>query len=121
MNLPSNTKPLIQGAIVGAIAATIVGFSWGGWVTGSTADKQVATATHDAKVTALASICVDRFRTQSDADNKLGELSKVNVWERARFIENTGFALMPGAKTADSDVARACAETLTNPPTTPKT
>ena len=63
MNLPTNTKPLIQGALIGAIAATIIGFSWGGWVTGGTADKQVATASHDATVAALATICVDRFRT----------------------------------------------------------
>ena len=32
MKLPTSTKPWIQGGIVGAIAAVIVGFSWGGWV-----------------------------------------------------------------------------------------
>jgi hypothetical protein len=121
MNLPTNTKPWIQGLVVGAIIATIVGFNWGGWVTGGTADKQAVTAAHDATVAALASICVDRFRAQSDAASKLGELSKVNMWERGGVIERSGFALMPGSKTTDGDVARACAETLTTPPTTPKT
>lgn len=120
MNLPTNTKPWIQGAVVGAVAAAIIGFSWGGWVTGGSSDKRAAVAAHDATVTALASICVDRFRAQGDAAVKLVELGKVSSWDRGGFIERSGFALMPGSKTADSDVARACAESLSNP-TTPKT
>lgn len=118
MNLPIHTKPWIQGAVVGAIAAAIVGFSWGGWVTGSTADKRVAVASHDATVTALASICADRFRAQTDAPAKLVELTKTSSWDRGNVIEKSGFALMPSEKSADSDVARACAESLL---TTPKT
>src|SRR5258708_3035801 len=50
MNIPPNTKPWIQGAVVGAVAAAIVGFSWGGWVTGSSANKQASVAAHDATV-----------------------------------------------------------------------
>jgi hypothetical protein len=119
MNLPTNTKPWIQGAAVGAIAATIVGFAWGGWVTGGSADKRVAVASHDATVTALASICAERFRAQGDAAVKLVELTKTNSWERGNVIERSGFALMPGGKTADTDVARACAESLAT--ATPKT
>jgi hypothetical protein len=119
MTLPSNTKPWIQGAIVGAIAAAVIGFTWGGWVTGGSSDKRAAVAAHDATVAALASICVERFRAQGDAAVKLGELSKVSSWDRGGFIERSGFALMPGSTTADSDVARACAESLST--TTPKT
>src|SRR5690242_10262975 len=78
MNLPTNTKPWIQGAVVGAIAATIIGFSWGGWVTGGSSDKRVAVAAHDATVTALASICAERFRAQPDAPAKLAELTKTS-------------------------------------------
>jgi len=112
MNLPTNTKPWIQGIVVGAIATAIVGFSWGGWVTGGSSDKRAAVAAHDATVVALASICADRFRAQADSPAKLVELSKVSSWDRGNFIEKSGFALMPGSKTADSDVARACAESL---------
>jgi hypothetical protein len=120
MNMPVNTKPWIQGAIVGAIAAVIVGFSWGGWVTGGSSDKHAALAAHDATVAALAPICVDRFRAQGDAAAKLTELAKASTWERGGVIERSGFAMMPGSKTADSDVARACAEILATP-VTPKT
>jgi hypothetical protein len=121
MNIPVNTKPWIQGAIVGAVVAAVIGFSWGGWVTGGSADRRVATADHDATVAALASVCAERFRAQGDATVKIGELSKASTWDRGGVIERSGFAVMPGSKTADSDVARACAESLTNPPTAPKT
>jgi hypothetical protein len=117
MKMPVNTKPWIQGIVVGAVAAMIIGFSWGGWVTGSSSDKQAASAAHDAMVAALAPICVDRFRAQADASTKLGELAKASTWERGGLIEKSGFAMMPGSKTADTDVARACAEILATPKT----
>ncbi|MFI5000002.1 MAG: hypothetical protein ACHQK9_08995 [Reyranellales bacterium] len=120
MNMPTNTKPWIQGAAVGAVVLAIVGFSWGGWTTGGNADKRALAAAHDAVVVALAPICVERFQAQGDAANKLGELTKASSWERGNLIERSGFAMMPGSKTTDSDVARACAEILSNPPT-PKT
>ena len=116
MNMPVNTKPWIQGAIVGGVAAMIVGFSWGGWVTGGSSDKHAASAARDATVAALAPICVDRFRAQGDATTKLVELTKASSWERGNLVEKSGFAMMPGSKTADTDVARACAEILATPP-----
>ena len=116
MNMPVNTKPWIQGAFVGAVAAMIVGFSsWGGWVTGGTSSKQSAVAAHDATVLALAPICVDRFRAQGDAAAKLAELTKASTWERGTIVEKSGFALMPGSTTTDTDVARACAAILATP------
>ena len=120
MNMPTWLSPGLYGAACGAIAITVVGFSWGGWVTGGSSDKRAAVAAHDATVSALASICADRFRAQADAAGKLVELSKTSSWDRGNFIEKSGFALMPGNKTADSDVARACAESLAVV-TTPKT
>ena len=110
---------LLQGAAAGAIATLIVGFYWGGWVTGGTARKDAALAAHNAMVVALAPICADRFRAQGDGPAKIAELAKASSWERGSVVEKSGFALMPGSKTTDSDVARACAEMLATP--TPKT
>jgi hypothetical protein len=39
MNVPASVKPAVWGAIGGAIAAIVIGFAWGGWVTGGTAGK----------------------------------------------------------------------------------
>jgi hypothetical protein len=117
MQFPTNTKPMVWGAVVGAVACMIVGFSWGGWVTGGTARKDAATAAHDAVVVALAPICAAQYRAQSDGPAKIAELAKASSWERGSVVEKSGYALMPGSKTTDSDVARACAEMLATPPT----
>ena len=112
MNLPKDTKPFLWGAAAGAVALAVVGFSWGGWVTGGTSSKLVATATHDSTVMALAPLCAERFRAQGDATAKLAELGKASTWDRAGIVERGGFATQPGGKSANSDVARACAEIL---------
>ena len=49
----------------------IVGFSWGGWVTGGTARQTAETMARDAVVTRLAPICV----TQSGRDLGKGRSS----------------------------------------------
>lgn len=116
MKFPVNTKSVVWGAVAGAAACMIIGFSWGGWVTGGTARKDAATTAHDAVVMALAPICADRFRAQTDAPARIAELAKSSSWERGSVVEKSGYALMPGSKMADSDVARACAEMLASPP-----
>lgn len=120
MAMPRNISTLIWSAVGGAVLCAVVGFTWGGWVTGGTARKESAAAVRDAVVVALAPICVDRFNRQPDAAAKITELSKASTWDRGNVIAKSGFATMPGAKDADTDVARACAEILANPPT-PKT
>ena len=112
MKLPENTNAYVWGAVIGAVALAVVGFGWGGWVTGGTATKTAATAASDAKVAALAPICADRFRAQGDSAAKIAELAKASSWDRGNVVEKSGFATMPGSKTTDSDVARACAEIL---------
>ena len=120
MDMPKTTKPLIQGAVIGAVACAILGFTWGGWVTGSTARKDAGVAAHNATVAALAPLCAERFRAQGDATAQMAELAKTSTWARSSLVEKSGFAALPGSKTGDSDIARACVELLMAP-ATPKT
>jgi hypothetical protein len=120
MNFPKSTKPLIQGAVIGAVVCAIVGFTWGGWVTGATARQNAGVAAHNATVTALAPLCAERFRAQGDATAQMAELAKTSTWARSSFLEKSGFASLPGSTTGDSDIARACVELLMAP-ATPKT
>ena len=120
MKMSTNTKPLIQGTVLGAIACAVIGFTWGGWVTGGTARKDAGVAAHNATVAALAPFCAERFRAQGDAPAKMAELAKASTWERTTVVEKSGFAVMPGTKSNDSDIARACVELLLAP-ATPKT
>ena len=115
MKIPANTKPWLQGAVVGAIAIAVVGFSWGGWVTGGTSARNSASASHEAVVAALAPICVERFRSQSDSILRTADLVKTSHWERRAAIEKSGYATTPGSIAANSDVASACAEMLATP------
>jgi alpha/beta superfamily hydrolase len=120
MQMPKNISTILWSAAGGAVVCAIVGFSWGGWVTGGSARTASTAAAHDAVVVALAPICAERFRSQSDAATKIAELTKASSWDRGNVVAKSGYATMPGSKDADSDVARACGEMLANPPT-PKT
>jgi len=120
MEMPKNISTILWSAAGGAALAMVVGFSWGGWVTGGSARMAQASASHDAVVVALAPICAERFRGQTDAATKIAELAKSSSWDRGNVVTKSGYATMPGSKDADSDVARACGELLANPPT-PKT
>jgi hypothetical protein len=120
MRMPKDTKPLIQGAAIGAVACAILGFTWGGWVTGATARKDAAVAAQSATVAALAPFCAERFRAQGDATARMAELAKASTWERNSVVEKSGFASLPGTAAGHSDLARACVELLMAP-ATPKT
>jgi len=118
MDIPSmlwgnSLKRLLQGAAAGAVVAMIVGFNWGGWTLGNTVEKIAKERADTAVVAALAPICVNQFRHAANASTNLTELNEVSyAWDRGMFIENGGWAIMPGSEKADSVVAKACAETL---------
>src|SRR5207344_880806 len=88
-------KRLLQGAAVGAIATIFVGFYWGGWSLGSTADKMATEQSKLAVVAALAPVCADKFRAQPDAAAKTIALSKVDSWKRAEEFSKESVTL-PG-------------------------
>ena len=100
-------KRLLQGAVVGAIATIFVGFNWGGWSLGSTADKMAKEQSELAVVAALAPVCADKFRALSDAEAKTIALSKVDSWKReAEFPKE--FVTLPGETSPSSALVKAC-------------
>ena len=116
MEIPKETKaalkPALWGAAAGAIALAIVGFNWGGWVTGGTAETIAKDRAATAVVAVLAPICVEKFRQAAGASANLAEMKKATSWGQSTFIEKGGWATMPGSTEPDSAVARACAEML---------
>jgi hypothetical protein len=103
---------LVQGAVAGAVATLVIGFMWGGWVTGGTAKEMAQKGASSALVTALAPICVDKFQHSPEAATNLVELRKVSSWQQGNFITKGGWATMPGTTEANSAVADACASML---------
>lgn len=96
------------GLILGAVAAMIIGFSWGGWSTRGTSQG----VTDAALLSTRAAICVAQFVKSPNEKQRLKELQAVNSWERSTYIEKGGWDKMPGEDKANDTVARACAEGL---------
>jgi hypothetical protein len=111
--LPAETSPFLWGAASGAIALSVVGFAWGGWVTGSTHERLAATRAETAMVSALTPICVTQFQANPRARASLVTLKETNTWEQAEYVTKGGWATMPGSSTEPSrEVAAACAAAL---------
>ena len=113
MRLPEQTKPAVWGAVVGAIALAVIGFTWGGWVTGGNATEAAGQTARTAVIAALAPICATQFRDQADAAAKLAELKALGSYERSDFIVKGGWATMPGSEAPVSGVAYSCVDILT--------
>lgn len=114
MKLPIETKPAAWGLAGGAIAVAIIGFSWGGWVTGAKAEATAVERANNAVVAALAPVCVEKFRHTTDAAANLTALKKLDSWSQGDFVEKGGWATLPGSSSPEqvSALARACAQLL---------
>jgi len=115
MKAHPSLKPGIWGAVIGAAAMSVLGFSYFGWVLGSTAERMAQERAQTAVVAVLAPICVEKFQHQADASAKLIEFQKVSTWDRRSIIEKGGWATMPGSDGPNSVVVTACAEQLARP------
>lgn len=107
--IKQSMRPGLVGAAAGAVVLAIVGFNWGGWVTGSEASEMTQTAISDR----LVPICVGQYNMDADKVAKLAALKKIDSWSRGEFVVKQGWATMPGDNDADSGVARSCAEKIT--------
>lgn len=117
MSIPSFLKGesivrLLQGGALGAVAAMVLGFNWGGWTLGSTAAQQADKQTDTAVVLALAPICVDKFQSSENTVENLAALKEQSSYKRTGYIEEGGWATLPGSDKAGAGVAKACAKLL---------
>jgi hypothetical protein len=89
----------------------VIGFYWGGWSLGSTADKMAKERSDLAVVSALAPVCADKFRALPDAEAKIVALSKVDSWRRRDEFPQQ-FVTLPGESYASSALVDACSTLL---------
>ena len=108
------TKTTVFWACALAVAATIVvGFYWGGWVTGGSARVMSVTAGDKARGELASTICVERFRAAPDAAEKLAAFKAIpEEYKKREFIEKGGWAVMPGQTSSDRLGVQGCATTL---------
>ncbi len=105
-------KTFAWGMAVGSIVLLIVVFSTGWVVTSGSAKataKEIATT---AIVDRLAPIAIAQFMQDPDKEARLKELKTLETWKRSDFVKAQGWAVMPGEKETDYNVAVECARQL---------
>ena len=112
MHTPVWLTPGLYGAACGAVALAIVGFSWGGWVTGSTAHRMAADQSQTDVVTALTSICLDQSKRDPQLAERVALLKAASSWKRGDLVLENGWATMPGTTEGNRPVATSCANKL---------
>jgi pimeloyl-ACP methyl ester carboxylesterase len=98
------SKAVLFWACAGSvIAATVVGFSWGGWVTGGSAQEMAEESAAHARQELAAVVCVDRFMAAPDAGVQLTALQEITSSRaQGKFVEDGGWAIiMPASSPTD--------------------
>ncbi len=108
MNTPEWLRPGIYGALIGAAFVSVVGFTWGGWVTGGTANKMAMMMSRNDVVTSMVPVCLERARLDPSRAGKLATITAAPVYQRRDALMAAGWATVPGADTPNRDIAQAC-------------
>jgi hypothetical protein len=118
MEAPTWLKPAITGGIVGAVATMITGFSYGGWMLGSSAETMAEQRSTTAVTEALVPVCIAQSNIDPAAAGKLAQLKALtSPYQQREFVMQSGWATMPASAEPNDDLAEACAEVLTKPVT----
>jgi len=112
MTTPEWLKPGIYGALIGAVFVGVVGFSWGGWMTGGSANKMASAMAHDNVIAALLPVCVEMSRTDTDRVAKLATIREASTYRRRDAVMAAGWATVPGSEAPNRDLAQACLAAL---------
>ena len=105
-------QTLVWFCLGSVVVALIIGFGFGGWVTGGTAQDMAVESAEGAVVDRLAPICVYQFNQDPEKDQKLEELKELSSRLRNEYVAEQGWATIPGEKEPDSQVARECTRQL---------
>jgi hypothetical protein len=107
------TKTQWLWSCVGSVVATvIVGFWFGGWVTGGSASSMSEGAATSARAELAANICVDRFVNDPEFGAELALLKDASRFQRGRLLEEAGWTTLQGTDTPVANAAALCSEML---------
>ena len=108
MTFPEWTKPGIYGALGGAIAVSILGFTWGGWTTASNAQTMAKVMASQEVTLAMVPVCLNMSAADPERTEKLAALQEISGFGRRTAMMETGWATRPGSDAPDRDLAAAC-------------
>ena len=108
----SSFKPGVWGFVIGSIFTMIVGFSWGGWMTGGGSDRIAMERSQAAVTAALVPVCLEKSKADPGHAKKLGALKALtSSYDQRDAVVKDGWATV-GAGEANRDVAEVCATQL---------
>ena len=93
-----------------AVVTIVIGFTWGQWVTGSTARAMAASRGEETLVRRLTPICVAQFRGDPKKEEKLRAMKALDSLQQADYVKTQGWATMPGEENPETRVASECAK-----------
>lgn len=108
----SKIKLIFWSGVGGAILAAIVGFNWGGWVTSGTAEVMAKELAESAVARRFTPICLARVNEDPQKAQKLNEFKAKDAWDGQRYVEEQGWATLPGEEKPDGKIAEGCAKQL---------
>lgn len=112
MTMPSWLKPGLYGAILGAVVISVIGFSWGGWVTGPSSRNRAAALAQSSVVAAMLPVCLDMARSDPARADKMATIRAASIYKRRDALMAAGWATMPGTDAPNRDIAQACLSEL---------
>jgi hypothetical protein len=112
MPAPVWMKPALVGAGCGAVALAIIGFTVGGWVTGSKADKLASMRASAEVISAQVPYCIARSGADPASATIVPQLRAASTYNRADLVMEAGWATIPGETRPDRQVALECAKML---------
>jgi hypothetical protein len=105
-------KPFVWGMAVGSVVLLIVIFSAGWVVTSGSAQDKAEEMAQKAVIDRLAPISVAQFLQDPNRQERLKEMKSLDYWKRGSYVQDQGWATMPGEKKPDSLVAREVVDRL---------
>ena len=103
---------LFWAAAAGAVATIVVGFAWGGWVTGGSAKRMAEAAAAATRDTRGGAGCVEQLPAGGASPAHHAARKHRQGYSRSSFIEKGGWAAMPDKSTASRAATSLCADQL---------
>ena len=107
------SKAVLFWSCAGCIIATmVVGFTWGGWVTGGSAQERADEAAEQAVAELAADICFKRYLASPDVRVNLTALNEESSYRRSGVIEDGGWVTLADREDPINGAAGLCAKRL---------
>ncbi|OWJ65166.1 hypothetical protein [Inquilinus limosus] len=86
----------------------LIGFTWGGWVTGGSAQDMA----RQARAELVADVCVANFLDAPDAQKQLASFKDTSSWRRNDFIKDGGWAKIGADGKPTTEAISLCVKKL---------